>query len=206
MAATGAAAFAMLSQQSHWADTSPGNVGLYATAVTNAVTYLLNNATLSTVSTRNDGVNICPGGSASCNGIYWGAGTGEETYTTGLVTPALVEYATRLGGGSGAVATATTGPLVGRTWGQIAQMINNEWASGQNTASNGVFNGGWRYFPGQGGGGAGTSDMSTTQWAVISFLYNGELGATVPAAIKTNLAAWLQTAQPAFAEADAMDL
>ena len=67
-AATGAAAYAMLTQYSHWGS----NSGTYQTQVTNAINYLLNNATVTTVSTRNDGVNICPGGSGTCTGVYWG--------------------------------------------------------------------------------------------------------------------------------------
>ena len=43
----------------------------------------------------------------SCTGVYW-YGAGETTYTTGLIAPAIAEYATRFGGGPGAVAVRRT--------------------------------------------------------------------------------------------------
>ena len=111
-AATGSAAYAMMTQQAHWGDLAAGNVAAYKAQVDNAIAYLLNTATTTSVSTRNDGANICPGG-GSCTGVYW-YGAGETTYTTGLIAPAIAEYATRFGGGAGAVAT-NTGPLAARS-------------------------------------------------------------------------------------------
>lgn len=188
-AATGSAAYAMMTQQGHWGDLAAGNVAAYKAQVDNAIAYLLSTATTTTVSTRNDGANICPGG-GSCTGVYW-YGAGETTYTTGLIAPAIAEYATRFGGGAGAVAT-TTGPLAGMTWGQIAQGITNTFSAGQSSAINGNRDGGWRYFPG-----TGDSDSSTTQWAVISLIYNQTLGATTPQSVKDHLAVWLANAQAA---------
>lgn len=108
-AATGAAVLSFMSQKDKWGT----NAAAYQVVVNNAVAYLLANASTMTVSTRNDGVNICPGGTGSCTGVYW-YGAGESTYTTGLVAPAIDTYANPNppfnGPGPGAVAT-TTGPL-----------------------------------------------------------------------------------------------
>jgi hypothetical protein len=182
-AATGAAAFAFLSQQGHWGT----NAAAYGSDVTNAINYLLGSATTTTVSTRNDGVNICPGGSGSCTGVYW-YGSGESTYTTGLVAPAIALYAKN---NPNAVAT-TSGPLANMTWSQIAQGITNMFAEGQTARSDAYsfLNGGWRYYPAQ-----QDSDMSTTQWAILSMIYDQTLGATTPGAVKTSLANWLAYVQ-----------
>jgi hypothetical protein len=182
-ATTGAAAFAMLTQKDHW---SAANTATYQAKVDKAMNYLLSTATTTPVSTRNDGVNICPAG-GSCTGVYW-YGNGETTYTTGLVAPAIALYAK---GNAGVVAT-TTGPLAGMTWGAIAQGITNTFAAGQTARSDAAsyLNGGWRYFPSN-----QDSDMSTTQWAIISMIYNQTLGATTPDAVKTSLANWLTFTQ-----------
>jgi len=185
-AATGAAAFAMLSQQSHWA----GNAATYQANVDKAMSYLLSTATKIDVSTRNDGVKICPGGAAACAGVFWNAAGNEDTYTTGLIAPAIALYGATKGAGS--VATAS-GPLAGMTWGQIAQGINNVFAAGQSTANQGPnLRGGWRYTLGQP---TYDSDMSTTQWAAIAMIYTQTLGATAPAIVKTDLANFLAFTQ-----------
>jgi hypothetical protein len=183
-AATGAAAFAMLSQQSHWG----ANAATYQANVDKAISYLLANATKNTVSTRNDGVNICPGG-GTCSGVFWNAANNEDTYTTGLIAPAIALYGATQGAGT--VATAS-GPLAGMTWGQIAQGITNVFAAGQSTALQGNRDGGWRYTLGQP---TYDSDMSTTQWAAIAMIYNQTLGATTPAITRTGLANWLAAVQ-----------
>lgn len=181
-AATGAVVAAFISQQSHWG----ADATAYQTVVNNGISYLLDTASTSTVSTRNDGVNICPAG-GSCTGVYW-YGAGESTYTTGLVATAIDQYGETKG--ASAVATAS-GPLAGYTWGQIAQGITNEYSASQSSVLNGNRDGGWRYYiPGN-----GDSDMSTTQWAVLSLIYDQTLGATTPAAVKSDLASWLAFAQ-----------
>jgi len=183
-AATGAAVLAFVSQKDKWGV----NTANYQTAVDNAVAYLLSVATKVTVSIRNDGTNICPGGSGTCDGVFWLAANGEDSYTTGLIMPALMTYAA---GKAGDVAT-TIGPLAGMTWGQIAQANINLWAASQSTANQGNRQGGWRYILGVGGY---DSDMSTTQWGIISLIYDQTLGATTPAIVKTDLATWLAFAQ-----------
>src|SRR5437764_1216941 len=66
-AATGAASFALLSQQDKWnTEAAP-----YQAAVDKAMAYLLKDAHLADVSTRDDGTNICPDTEASCKAISW---------------------------------------------------------------------------------------------------------------------------------------
>ncbi len=178
-AATGAAVLAFLSQKDNWG----ANSSAYQAVVDNAVAYLLLTASTTTVSLRADGANICPGGTGTCPGVYW-YGAGETTYTTGLVAPALVTYAL---GHAGDIATSA-GPLAGMTWLQIAQGITNTFSAGQSVY--GVFDGGWRYFPGE-----GDADSSTTQWAVISLIYDQQLGASTPATVKDHLRTWLSRVQ-----------
>ncbi|MCX7240942.1 MAG: hypothetical protein NTU86_10950 [Burkholderiales bacterium] len=188
-ATTGAAVFAMLSQRSQWG----ANTAAYQAEVDKGINYLLQSASLMNgapngISTRNDGVNICPGGAGSCTGVYW-YGAGEATYTTGQVAMAIAEYAKAT---PNAVATAT-GPLAGMTWKQIAQGVINSYAASQSTAVNGNKDGGWRYYiPGN-----GDSDMSTTQWAVLASIYGQSLGATTPAAVVNSLKNWLTAVQAA---------
>jgi hypothetical protein len=184
-AATGAAAYAMLTQSGVWG----GNAAAYQTVVDNAINYLLANATKTTVSTQNDGTNICPGG-GSCAGVFWNAAGNEDSYTTGLIAPAIALYAA---GNAGAVAT-TTGPLANMTWGEISQGMTNLWAASQATANQGNRQGGWRYILGAGGYDA---DMSTTQWGIVSLLYDQTLGATTPGIVRTDLATWLAAVQSA---------
>jgi hypothetical protein len=180
-AATGAALTAFLSQQSNWG----ANTAAYQSVVDSGISYLLSTASTTAVSTRNDGVNICPGGASNCTGVYW-YGAGEATYTTGLVATAIGQYAAL---NPNAVAT-TSGPLANMTWHEIAQGVTNEFAAGQTTASAGLLRGGWRYFPG-----TNDSDSSTTQWAVISMIYDQSLGAVTPSITKSELNYWLAAAQ-----------
>ncbi|MFO1328075.1 MAG: PEP-CTERM sorting domain-containing protein [Rubrivivax sp.] len=183
-AATGAAAFAMLSQKGQW---DAGVSADYQARVDKAVGYLLSTATRVNVSARNDGVAICPGG-GTCSAVYWSAAGDEDTYTTGLIAPALALYGKA---NPNAVAT-TTGALAGMTWQQIAQGIVNTFAASQSTGNQGVLRGGWRYSLASG---VYDSDMSTTQWAAIAMLYSQQLGATVPGVVKTDLANFLSFTQ-----------
>ncbi|UWZ83402.1 putative Ig domain-containing protein [Occallatibacter riparius] len=184
-AATGAAAFSFLSQQANWGS----NASAYQTVVDNAMAFLLANASTMPVNTRNDGVNICPGGAATCTGVYW-YGAGESTYTTGLIAPAIALY----GAAKGANNVATTaGPLANMTWADIAQGLTNEFSASQSSAINGNRDGGWRYYiPGN-----GDSDSSTTQWAVLTLLYDQTLGAVTPQTVVDHLKNWLVVSQVA---------
>jgi len=183
---TGAALFAFLSQQAKWP--AGAIAATYATDVTNGINYLLSTASTQTVTTNDNGVNICPGGSGSCQAIYWNV-CGDPTYCTGFVATALDTYA--LTNGVANVATAT-GPLAGLTWTQIAQGITNAYAAGQATTKDVTdfgqpANGGWRYtIPSNDG-----SDMSTAQWGAIAVGYDESVGAVTPANLKPALQQWL---------------
>jgi WD40 repeat protein len=184
-ATTGAAAFAFLSQRDKW----DRNADQYQAAVDKAITYLVSTANTIEVSTRNDGVNICPGRAGSCKAVYW-FGNARSTYTTGLVAPAIAAYGLTMGA---EVVATTSGPLAGMTWGQIAQGITNAFAVSQSTSGNGNRAGGWGYLiPGN-----GDSDSFSTQWAVISFVYDETLGAITPEAVKDGLRIWLNNVQNA---------
>jgi len=182
-AATGAAVSAFMSQQSNWGT----NAAAYQAVVNNAMSYLLANASTNPVGVRDDGNNPC--GTGTCTGVYW-AGNGEATYTTGLVAAAIGQYAAS---NPGAVAT-NSGALAGMTWTQIAQGITNEYAGSQATTVDQIYSGargGWRYYiPGN-----GDADSSTTQWAVMSMIYDQSLGATTPNFVKSELQYWLAFAQ-----------
>lgn len=184
LAGAGSGAYAMLSQQDRWG----GNAAAYQANVDLAINYLLDNASKTSVATRNDGVSVCPGG-GNCTAVWWAQG-GEDSYTTGLVASAIGLYAA---GKTTQVAT-TSGPLAGMTWGEIAQGVVNTWAASQSTANQGNRWGGWRY-----GLNAGyDSDSSTTQWGVISLAYMQSLGATVPAIVLNDLKNhWYPAAQAA---------
>ena len=188
-AVTGASLLAFLGLKYRWPNDDVLESLFYQTAVDKAVTYLLNIATTVTVSTRNDGLNICPGGTGECLGIYWGADSGEESYITGLVTPALMTYAQD----RGSTVATTTGPLANLTWSQIAQGIVNTWSASQSTEQEGNMIGGWRYTLGMPNY---DSDMSTTQWGIMSLIYAAQyLDSFVPEIVKTDLKKWLAFAQ-----------
>jgi hypothetical protein len=177
--ATGAASFAFLSEQDKW----DSEAALYQTAVDKAIAYLLKEARLADVSTRDDGINICPGGEASCKGIAW-YDNADSIYTTGFVAPAITAYG--MNKGLGVIATST-GPLSGMTWAQIAQGITNAYAASQSTGKTGKSGGAWRYTA----PGGGRPDRWITQPAVISFLYGQLLGAVTPQIVKDELKGWL---------------
>ena len=179
-AATGAAAFAFLSQRDKW-----GNDSIrYQAAVDRAMAYLTSTATALDVSMRTDGINICPDHAGLCKGIYW-YGSAQSLYTTGLVTPAIAIYGLATGPN---VVAAASGPLAGMTWREIAQGITNALAVSQSTPESGDRSGGWRYLPGN-----GDSDNSATQWAVTALIYDESLGAITPQIVRDELKNWLRT-------------
>jgi hypothetical protein len=196
-ASTGAAVFAFLNAKGSWPAAQVAN---YTAAVANGFAFLIANASTNTVSTRDDGVNVCPSGAGTCTGVYW-YGEGEQTYSTGIISAAVDTYCLSLGASA---KPTTTGPLAGMTCAQIAQGISNDFAAAQSTpadltsaasggASHGYYveYGGWRYgIPGN-----GDSDTSTTQWAVYAFIFDEALGATEPASTKTFLAHYLTSVQ-----------
>jgi hypothetical protein len=213
---TGAAVFALLTHQNKWTLAATGSGGLvtaypnltvakYTADVNSGINYLLNHASVGTVSVNNSSVNICPGGTGTCQAVYWNA-CGEATYCTGLVTPAIDTYAvstlsggtnttinasgacSATGGQGGAALSCSSSALTGMTWVQIAQGITNAFAAAQSGTTNtdgGI--GGWRYsIPSD-----NDADMSTTQWGAISSGYNENVGAVTPGVVKSNLRTYL---------------
>jgi hypothetical protein len=174
--------FSFLVNKAHWP--AGALTTKYTTDVQNGVAYLLSVASVQSVSVNDNNTNICPGGSGSCQAIYWNV-CGDSTYCTGFVASALDTYA--LTQGVANVATAS-GPLAGLTWTQVAQGITNAYAAAQaSAAGDGNGKGGWRYtIPSYDG-----ADMSTTQWGAISAGYDESVGAVTPPALKGLLAAYL---------------
>ncbi|HYI93633.1 MAG TPA: WD40 repeat domain-containing protein [Bryobacteraceae bacterium] len=184
-AATGAGVSSFLRHHDSWGS----NAFIYKTAVETGIAYLISTANTTEVSTRNDGVNICPGRAGSCTGVYW-FGNSRSTFTTGLVAPAIAAYGLTVGPDT--VATVS-GPLAGMTWGQIAQSITNTLAATQSTNVNRNRTGGWpSLIPGN-----GDATSADTQWAAISLIYNETLGAITPEATKDALTVWLNNIQSA---------
>lgn len=182
-ASTGAAAMAFLSQRDKWGE----NDVRYQAAADRAVAWLVSTANTMTVMSREDGISVCPGGVASCLGVYW-FGKGGSTYATGSIAPVIALYGAKAG--PDAVAT-TSGPLSGMTWRQIGQGISNALVVSQSTGAAGRRAGGWSPFiPGN-----GDSDMASTHWAVASLFYTEWLGAVTPAFVRNDLKTWLTSVQ-----------
>jgi len=181
-AATGATAFAFLSQEDKWGD----NSAQYLVAVDKAIAHLVGTANVVNVGTRKDGINVCPGGAASCKGVYW-FGNAKSTYATGLIAPAITAYGLKIGA---KVVATSSGPLAGMTWAEIAQGITNSFAESQSLSGNGSSEGGW----GSSVLGNGDSDHASTHWAVTSLIYDETLGAVTPDIVKTELRKWLDAA------------
>jgi WD40 repeat protein len=181
-AATGAAAFAFLSQEDKWGD----NAAQYLLAVDKAMAHLVSTANIVNVGTRKDGINVCPGGAAACKGVYW-FGNSKSTYATGLIAPAVAAYGLKIGA---KVVATSSGPLAGMTWAEIAQGITNSFAASQSLGGNGNREGGWgSYILGN-----GNSDHASTHWAVTSLIYDETLGAVTPEVVKSELRVWLDAA------------
>jgi hypothetical protein len=164
----------------------------YSNVVTNAANYLLSQAVT---------LPFAPGGNwwgfgAGSSGIIWSAG-GEDTYITGLVIPALSRLVTNPYGGPpiytpGATISSSNAVVNGQTFAQVIQKTVDAFTYYQSGPATGNRYGGWRYFPGN-----NDSDMSTTQWAPISYLFAGQVpGVTIPDGIVTTaLKAWLTAVQ-----------
>jgi hypothetical protein len=170
----------------------------YATVVTNATNYLLSNAST---------LPFAAGGNwwgfgAGSSGIQWAQG-GEDTYITGLAIPALSRLVSNPYGGSPLVnpgTTITTGNATtnGLTYAQVIQKAVDSFTYYQTGPGSNRY-GGWRY-----NSASNDSDMSTTQWAPISFLFADQVpGVTVAdGTTKTALRAWLTVVQYASGGVD----
>jgi hypothetical protein len=166
----------------------------YTSVVTNATNYLLQDAVT---------LPFAAGGNwwgfgAGSSGIQMAAAGGENTYTTGLTVPALSRLVKNPYGGSplvspGAIISGTGNAVVdGKTYTQVIQKMVDAFTYYQSGPVTGNRYGGWRYYEGE-----NDSDMSTTQWAPISYLFAGQVpGVTIPnGTVKTALKAWLTADQ-----------
>lgn len=168
----------------------------YSSVVSNAVNYLMTNATTQTFTSPNWWGFNGTGGSGS--GLQWGAGTGENTYISGIVIPALSRLVSNPGGSPLVAPTdtisSTNAAVNGKTYAQVIQAAVDTFTWGQTGPSGGNKYGGWRYVPG-----TGDSDMSTTQWPVMDYLFAGEVpGVSIPGPgsdVRTALQSWIAACQ-----------
>jgi hypothetical protein len=166
----------------------------YSSVVTNATNYLLSQAQQLNFSGPNWwGFN---GTGGTGHGIQWNIG-GEETYQSGLVLPALSRLVTNPYGGSPLLTPSTvisSGNAVvnGKTYTQVIQQAVDGFTYYQTGPAYGNRYGGWRYYNNE-----NDSDMSTTQWPVVGYLYAKQVpGVTIPDGnVKTALQAWLTVDQ-----------
>ncbi len=173
----------------------------YSGVVANATKYLLQDAVT---------LPFAAGGNwwgfgAGSSGIQMAAANSENTYTTGLTVPALSRLVNNPYGGSpivspGTVIAGTGNALVdGKTYAQVIQKMVDSFTYYQTGPAYGNRYGGWRYYSGE-----NDSDMSTTQWGPIAFLFGGQVpGVTVPnGTVKTALKAWLTADQYGYGGVD----
>ncbi len=177
IANTGSALLAFLEEKPNWG----ANAAAYQTVVDNGLNYLMSQVSVVNISAQPEGN---PDGDGNGVGIkfYPGGTNSRDTYVTGIVLPAIASSGTP-------DALITAGPLASRTDGSgaggawtykdVVQNTIDYFAYGQNP------DGGWRYYANYGG-----SDQSTAQWPVISALYAGKMGVSMPSFVKTELAEW----------------
>ena len=179
----------------------------YTANVTSATNYLLSQARQLNFSGPNWWLPTGFNGTGNTGyGIKWssapGTINGEETYQTGLVIPALSRLVNNPYGGSplvspGALISSGNAVVNGRTYADVIQKAVDSFTYYQTGPTYGNRYGGWRYFAGE-----NDSDMSTTQWAPISFLFAQNVpGVTIPTngnnSMKLALQAWITACQNA---------
>ena len=174
----------------------------YTNVVTKATNYILSQtATLPFAAGGN-----WWGFGAGSFGLRW-QGSGEDTYISGLVIPALSRLVTNPYGGApiyapGAIISGTGNANVdNKTYSYVIQKAVDSFTYYQTgpQATTGNRFGGWRYYAGN-----VDSDMSTTQWAPISYVFADQVpGVTIPnGTVKTALQAWLTACQYASGGVD----
>jgi hypothetical protein len=163
----------------------------YSTVVTKATDYLLKTAGQYNIASGAWFGNSSRDGSNK--GLYWGVGTGEETYITGIVLPAIARLTAGIVTPS-TVISSTNPNVNGLTYAQVIQRTVDMFAWGQNGGTNQWYDGGWRYVPKQ-----ASADGSTTQWPAIAGLFAQSAGATPWAQTKSELIKWMKYDQYAGA-------
>jgi hypothetical protein len=205
MAQTGAALLAFTEQYYKYTGPGTGWNGVdYSSVVTKGANYLLSQAST---------LNFAPAGNwwgfgkavgtppVNQYGIQW-AQNNEDTYITGLAIPALCSLVRNAVPGSLVTPFYTPTTVVGGsnpvvntlTYAQVIQKAVDSFTYYQSGPALGNRKGGWRYFSG-----SMDSDMSTTQWPVIGYLFAQNVpGVTIPnGTVKTALQAWLTADQTA---------
>jgi len=163
---TGAALLAFQEHGYHTGDSS-----IYDATVTKGLDYLMSTASM-------------PG----ANMVGW-RNSGEDSYVTGLVLPAIATS----GAGSKLVTAAVNPVLAGlnMTYQQVAQATVNYFAWGQRA------DGGWGYAAAPEDDPIwGRSDGSTSQWPVIGMMFaSTRMGAVIPASVNAGVANWINIIQ-----------
>ena len=165
----------------------------YSAVVTNAANYLLSQATALPFAAAGNWWGFGAGKS----GLIWSSAN-EDTYITGMVLPSLSRLVTNPYGGPpiyspGTVIAGTGNALVdGQTYTQVIQKVVDAFTYYQTGPAAGNRYGGWRYFPSN-----NDSDMSTSQWPVIGYLFADQVpGVVIPdGKVKTALQAWIAACQ-----------
>jgi len=173
----------------------------YSGVVANASKYLLQDAVLLPFAAGGNWWGFGAGGT----GIQMAAANNENTYTTGLTIPALSRLVNNPYGGSPiynptAVIGGTGNAVVdGKTYTQVIQGMVDAFTYYQSGPATGNRYGGWRYFAGN-----NDSDMSTTQWPVISYIFAKQVpGVSIPdGTVKGALQTYLTTVQYASGGVD----
>jgi len=161
-----------------WNTSSP-----YHTTVQDGVNWLFSQASVGTISGSNSAGS--PDVSGDGYGIGW-YGDGQSVYETPMVLAAIVAS-------NAPTNVTTTGPsgVLGLTYKHVAQDIVDWIAWAQNSvAGNGVYEGGWRYYPQY-----GSSDNSVSQWPVMGLLAAQLWGVNAPTWVKTELQKWIKSDQ-----------
>jgi hypothetical protein len=194
--ATGAALLAFVDQYY-----KPGGWGAadYTSVVTKATNYLLSQATTLNISSPNWwGYK---GTANSGIGLQWNFAA-EETYISGIVIPALARLVSNPYPPStpylpaSTVISSSNAAVNGLTYTQVIQRAIDAFTWGQTPPSVPSRYGGWRYFTAQ-----NDSDMSTTQWPVMDYLFAKSVpGVIVPgpgSPTATALQSWIAACQQA---------
>jgi hypothetical protein len=155
----------------------------YHNTVQNGLNWLFSQASVQAI----DGTNSAgdPDTNGNGFGIGW-YGDGQPVYETPMALMAIVAS-------NAQTSVTATGPtdVVGRTYLDVAQDIVDWIAWAQNSvATNGQYEGGWRYWPQY-----GDSDNSLSQWPVMGLLAAQLWGVNAPSWVKTELQKWVTASQ-----------
>lgn len=173
-AATGAALLAFLEERDNWAVD-------YSSVVSQGLNYVFSQAQDYSIFPEALGNPDSNGNGKGVKFVLGGNNT-RDTYTTGLVAPALAKTGTPN-------AVVSVGSQTGQTYSEVLTDVIDYFAYGQADAGSG--RGGWRYYADY-----NQSDNSTAQWpAVASLFAEGGMGIHTPQFVKDELAHWITYVQ-----------